>query len=53
MWTDIANKTGSSEKQMKFVTGKVEYEKFAIAQGDEEYDEKFGEDGQQDEWEQV
>lgn len=44
---------GTSEKQMKFVTGKVEYEKFAIAQGDEEYDEKFGEDGQQDEWEQV
>lgn len=40
---------GTQAQKMKFVTGKVEYEKFAEAQEDEEYDE----DRQQDTGEQI
>jgi len=36
---------GTCEKSMKWVTGKVEYEKFTEAQEEED-----DEDGQQDEW---
>lgn len=38
---------GTSEKQMRFVTGKVEYEKFAIAQGEEEYEDRQSDTGEQ------
>ena len=35
---------GTQPDRMKFVTGKVEYEKFTESREEEEYQEKFGEE---------
>lgn len=35
---------GTQESKMKYVTGKVEYERFDIERGEDEYEERFGEE---------
>lgn len=35
---------GTQVKKLRFVTGKVEYERFEIAKGEEEYEELFEEE---------
>lgn len=34
---------GTSESNMKYVTGKVEYERFETEKNEDEYEERFGE----------
>jgi hypothetical protein len=35
---------GTQESVMKYVTGKVEYERFEIEKNEDEYEERFGEE---------
>jgi len=44
---------GTCEKNMRYVTGRVMVDEFKEAREEEEYDERFGEDGQPDDGEQV